>query len=158
MINTAEKFLRKFDVDVVAEHNLRCEMVAQAIKAIGDSVKITHGGGTCWCHPKTNRDGYGYTHVLRQSRITSRLVLCIATGKPYDYHNEADEFMVASHHTPVICRHRNCLNPDHLYWETSSESSKRREAEKRAHQAASTLASELTRQSVTTHSVGVCMV
>lgn len=143
MINITEKFLQKFTVDEVAEHNLRCEMVAQAIKAIGDSTKITHGGGTCWCHPRINKGGYGYTHVLRKAYVTSRLILCCDTGKPYDYHNGAGEFMVASHRTPVICRHRNCLNPAHLYWETSSESSTRREAEERARQAASTLASDL---------------
>jgi len=143
MINAVEQFLRTFGIDAVAEHNLRCEMVAQAIKAIGDSIKTTHSGGTCWCHPKTNKDGYGYTHVLRQSRITSRLILCIDTGKPYDYHNEAGEYMIASHRTPVICRHRNCLNPEHLYWETLSEGCKRREAEDRARHAASALAADL---------------
>ena len=143
MISITEKFLQRFGLDVVAEHNLRCEMVASAIRAIGDSIKITHGGGTCWCHPRVNKDGYGYTHVLRQSRIASRLVLCLDTGKPYNYHSDTGEYMEAAHHTPVICRHRNCLNPEHLFWITKSDNCKRREAEERARKAASELASTL---------------
>lgn len=143
MINVTEKFLQKFGLDVVAEHNLRCEMIAKAIRAIGDSIKVTHSGGTCWRHPKVNTSGYGVTSVLHKSRVTSRLVLCCDTGKPYDHHNEAGEYMIASHRSPLICRFRDCLNPEHLFWETLSEGCKRREAEDRARQAVSTLASDL---------------
>jgi hypothetical protein len=134
-----ENFLERFDDDPATVHNLRCEMVARAIKAIGDSIKVTHAGGTCWRHPKTTPNGYGVTSVLHKTRITSRLVLCCATGKPYDYHNEAGEYKTASHRTPLICRFRDCLNPDHLYWETASDGCKRREAEERARNAASEL-------------------
>jgi hypothetical protein len=134
-------FLEKFGApDPVAGHNLRCEMVARAIKAIGDSSKVTHTGGSCWRYPKTNKDGYGYTHVLSKSRITSRLVLCCATDKPYDYHNEHGDYMIASHRTPIICRFRDCLNPDHLFWETLSDGCERREVEARAADATRELA------------------
>jgi hypothetical protein len=68
---------------------------------------------------------------------------CCATGKPYDYHNEPGEYMIASHWTPIICRFRDCLNPDHLYWEAASDGCRRREAEERARNAASTLSSLL---------------
>jgi hypothetical protein len=136
---TLDNFLQRFDDDFAATHNLRCEMVARAIKAIGDSTKK----GDCWCYPKQNRDGYGVTSVLHQSRVTSRLVLCCVTGKPYDYHNESGEYMIASHRTPIICRFRNCLNPDHLFWETLSDGCKRREDEARAVSATTGLASSL---------------
>lgn len=135
-----EAFIERFgEDDAVAAHNLRCEMVARAIKAIGDSRKK----GDCWLYPKTNSNGYGVTSVLHKSRVTSRLVLCCATGKPYDYHNAAGEFMIASHRTPIICRFRNCLNPEHLFWETLSEGCKRREAEQRARTAAAEMAAAL---------------
>ena len=130
-----ENFLEKFDENPVTTHNLRCEMNARAIKAIGDSTKH----GDCWRYPKVNRAGYGVTSVLHKTRVTSRLVLCCATGKPYDFHNESGEYMIASHRTPIICRFRDCLNPDHLYWETASDGCKRREAEERARNAASEL-------------------
>jgi hypothetical protein len=144
MQTTLENFLEKFSGDdPLTAHNLRCEMIARAIKAIGDSTKVTHAGGTCWRYPKVSRDGYGVTSVLHRTYVASRLVLCCATGKPYNYHNEAGEFMTASHRTPLICRFRNCLNPEHLYWETSSDSAKRRETEARAATAAGALSSLL---------------
>src|SRR5271157_915247 len=120
-----EEFLRFFGQDdpadaAVAAHDLRCEMVARAIKAIGDSTKVTHAGGTCWRFPKVNNGGYGVTSVLHLSRVTSRLILCLDTGKAYDYHNADGEFMYAGHKTPIICLYTNCLNPQHLCWETSS--------------------------------------
>ena len=128
-----ENFLQVFGGDdPVMSHNLRCEMVARAIKAIGDSSKVTHAGGTCWRHPKVNQAGYGITSVLHKTYVTSRLVLCIVTGKPYGYHNELGEYMEAAHRTPIICQFRDCLNPDHLYWATKGENCKRREAEARA--------------------------
>lgn len=127
-----ETFLEKFtddnDADVIAAYDSRCKHFHAAIKAIGDSTKH----GECWVYPKVNKDGYGVTSVLHKTRVVSRLVLCLATGKPYDYHNENGEYMVACHKTPVICRHRNCCNPEHLFWETQTENCKRREAEKRA--------------------------
>src|SRR5208337_370521 len=127
-----ETFLKTFgEGDPVTTHNLKCEMVARAIKAIGDSTKVTHAGGTCWRYPKVNRDGYGLTSVLHKTYVTSRLVLCLATGKPYGYHNEQGEYMTAAHCTPVVCRFRDCLNPAHLSWETLSGACKRREAEAR---------------------------
>ena len=139
-----ETFLEQFNGDdPLTAHNLRCEMVARAIKAIGDSTKVTHGGGTCWRYPKTNNAGYGVTSVLHQSRVTSRLVLCCDTGKPYDYHNDSGEYMTASHRTPIICRFRDCLNPAHLYWETQSDGCKRREAEERSLSITKELASAL---------------
>ena len=136
-----EQFIERFGGkdDPVTAHNLRCEMVARAIKAIGDSTKK----GDCWCHPKVNTRGYGITSVLHKTRVTSRLVLCCATGKPYDYHNEAGVYMTAGHRTPIICRYRSCLNPDHLYWETLSDGCKRREAEARARTAAAEMAAAL---------------
>jgi hypothetical protein len=140
---TLENFLERFYEDAVSTHNVRCEMTARAIKAIGDSTKVTHAGGTCWRFPKVNKAGYGVTSVLHLSRVTSRLVLCMATGKPYDYHNEQGEYMIASHRTPIICRFRNCLNPEHLFWETLSDGSKRREAEARAVSEAGKLSSAL---------------
>ena len=145
-----ENFLERFYEDSITAHNLRCEMTARAIKAIGDSTKVTHAGGTCWCYPKVNRDGYGSTSVLHQTRVTSRLVLCCATGKPYDFHNEEGEYMIASHRTPIICRFRSCLNPEHLFWETESDGAKRREAEARAVHASGELAHRFTK----THCIG----
>ena len=135
-----EKFLKRFgDDDPVSAHKLRCEMVARAIKAIGDSTTV----GNCWCYPKVNSNGYGVTSVLHKIRVTSRLILCCETGKPYNYHNEDGELMIASHKTPIICRFRNCLNPEHLFWETLSEGCKRREAEARAKSAAIAMADAL---------------
>jgi hypothetical protein len=140
-----EDFIQKFgDDDALNVHNLRCEMTARAIKAIGDSTKVAHAAGTCWRYPKVNQVGYGVTSVLHKTYVTSRLVLCCATGKPYDYHNEAGEYMNAGHRTPITCRFRDCLNPDHLYWETRSDGCKRREAEDRARTAAGALVSALT--------------
>jgi hypothetical protein len=133
-----EAFLRTFGDDPVTAHNLRCEMVARAIRAIGDSTKVSE----CWLYPNVNSCGYGVTSVLHKTYVTSRLVCCLATGKPYDYHNDDGEYMVASHRTPIICRNRNCLNPAHLFWETQKENCKRREAEARAEQATSELAAK----------------
>jgi len=81
-------------------------------------------------------------HLVQISPVRS--VLCCATGKPYDYHNEAGEYMNAGHRTPIICRFRDCLNPDHLYWETRNDGCKRREAEERARTATGVLVSALT--------------
>jgi hypothetical protein len=137
---SVETFIEKFGSDdPVAAFNLRCEMVARAIRAIGDCTKH----GECWLYPKTNADGYGITSVLHKTRVVSRLVQCLATGKPYDYHNEDGEYMIASHKTPVICRHRNCCNPEHLYWETLGEGCKRREDEVRAKALAAEVSSSL---------------
>lgn len=142
-----ETFIEKFgEDDAVTAHNLRCEMVARTIKAIGDSTK----DGDCWRYPKTNSNGYGVTSVLHKTRVTSRLVLCCTTGKPYDYHNEAGDFMIASHRTPIVCRFRDCLNPEHLYWETLSEGCKRREDEQRAKTATAEMAATLV-QSTSMH-------
>ena len=128
-----ETFLEQFGGDdPLIAHNLRCEMVARAIKAIGDSTKVTHAGGECWRYPNRNPGGYGVTSVKSKSRVASRLVLCIATGKPYDYRNEDGELMEAGHRSPVICRYRDCLNPEHLFWINKSDNCKRREAEERS--------------------------
>lgn len=132
-----EQFLVRFGKeDPVNAHNLRCEMVARAIKAIGDSTRERD----CWRYPKVNSNGYGVTSVLHLSRVTSRLVQCCATGKPYDYHNAEGEYMITSHRTPIICRFRDCLNPEHLFWETLSDGCKRREAEARARALAKSIA------------------
>lgn len=87
---------------------------------------------------------YGVTSILHKIAVASRLILCCDTGKPYDYHSEAGEFMIASHKTPIICRYRSCLNPEHLFWDTLSGGCQRREAEEAARKLASELASELT--------------
>ena len=143
-----EDFMQTFgEDDPVTAHNLRCEMIARAIKAIGDSTK----DGDCWRYPKVNSGGYGVTSVLHKSRVTSRLVLCCDTGQPYDYHNEAGEYMIASHRTPMVCRFRDCLNPEHVFWETFSEGMQRREDEQRARTAAGELAVALA-QSTSKHS------
>lgn len=137
-----ETFIETFGgSDPAIEHNLRCEMIARAIKAIGDSTKEKGG---CWRYPKTNATGYGITSVLHKTYVTSRLVLCCDTDKPYGYHDEeSGEYMIASHRSPVICQHRDCLNPDHLYWETKSAGCARREVEERDRAFAKGLASSL---------------
>jgi hypothetical protein len=144
-----EDFMQKFgEDDRVNVHNLRSEMTARAIKAIGDSTKITHAGGTCWRYPSINKAGYGVTSVLHKTYVTSRLVLCLASGKPYAYHNDSGEYMEAAHCTPILCRFRDCLNPEHLYWTTKSDNCKRREAEARAAVATEALSALL---SITDH-------
>ena len=92
---------------------------------------------SCWLHPEFNNAGYAIVKIDDRSLTVSRLVLCAYTHKPLNYHNDQGEFMEAAHKTPVICRHRNCINPNHLEWLTHSENCKRREAEKRARKAAS---------------------
>ena len=137
---SVETFIQKFGSDdPVVAFNLRCEMVARAIRAVGDSTKH----GECWLYPNVNASRYGITSVLSKTRVVSRLVLCLSTGKPYDYHNEDGEYMEAAHRTPVICHYRNCCNPEHLYWISKSENCKRREAEARAMAAAEKLAAGL---------------
>ena len=146
-MSSLDVFMERFgEGEPLAAFRLRCEMVARAIKAIGDSTK----DGDCWRYPKVNSNGYGVTSVLHKSRVTSRLVLCCATAKPYDYHNDKGEFMIASHSTPWPCRFRNCLNPEHLCWETLSEGCKRREDEARARALAVELAAALA-QSTSKH-------
>lgn len=140
-----EAFMKRFGgPDPVEAHNLRCEMVARAIKAIGDSYKVTHAAGECWHYPKVNSSGYGVTSVLHKTMVASRLVLCCATGKLYDYHNEAGEYMEAAHRSPVICQDHRCLNPEHLFWITKSDNCKRREADDLFKRGTAALASKLT--------------
>lgn len=139
-----ETFMERFGGDdPLAAHNLRCEMVARAIKAIGDSTKVTHAGGTCWRYPNVNNKEYGITSVLRKTYVASRLVLCCDTGKPNDYHNEDGDYMQAAHRTPVTCRFRDCLNPEHLYWATKADNCERREDEERSLKLAKEIAAKL---------------
>jgi hypothetical protein len=42
---TTDVLERFGQADPINTHNLRCEMVARAIKAIGDSIKVKHAGG-----------------------------------------------------------------------------------------------------------------
>jgi len=132
-----EALIQAFGDDPVAAHNYRCEMVARAIKAIGDSTKH----GECWVYPNTDDEGYGITSVLGKKVTASRLVQCCATGKPLDYHNEEGKFMEAGHKTP-LCRFRACLNPEHLHWVTKRENAERRELERRARAEAARLVAE----------------
>lgn len=149
MIEPSSEFMERFGGDDdVAAHNLRCEMVARAIRAIGDSIKVTHAGGQCWRFPKVNNGGYGVTSVLHKVMVASRLVLCVADNKPYDYKVEG-EFMEASHRTPIICRYMDCLNPEHLYWASKSANCKRREVEEKATKAAGALAGSIIPSMVT---------
>ena len=102
------------------------------IEAIGDSIKR----GECWCYPNTAPDGYSRIRVAGKNTTASRLLLCVATNKPLDYG------MDACHRTP-LCRFKNCINPEHLYWETHAENCRRRELERRARIAIAPLVGDL---------------
>ncbi|MBZ5613235.1 MAG: hypothetical protein LAO23_04430 [Acidobacteriia bacterium] len=109
----------------------------RAIVAIGNSIKH----GDCWVYPSTNKEGYGITSVGGKSTSASRLVLCCATDKPLDY-KVGKDFMDACHRTP-LCRFRACLNPEHLYWDTKRNNSRRRELERAAAEVAKVISSDL---------------
>ena len=130
-----ETFIEQFsqpDTGWFADHMSRWDLAIKAIEAIGDCIKH----GECWCYPTTAPDGYSRIRVDGRNTTASRLVLCIATGKPLNYG------MDACHRSP-LCRHKNCINPDHLYWETHAENCRRRELERRARAAIAPLAGDL---------------
>lgn len=123
---SVETFIEQF-IESGKEQNdfyslhMKLDLTIKAMEVVGDSIKR----GECWCYPRTDPSGYGKLWFNRKSTTASRLVLCAATNKPINYG------MDACHRTPV-CRFRNCVNPDHLYWETHSENCKRRELERKA--------------------------
>jgi hypothetical protein len=130
-----ESFIEQFTesgVGLFADHMRRWDLAIKAIEAIGDSIKH----GECWCYPTTASDGYSKIRVGNKTTTASRLVLCVATDKPLDYG------MDACHRTP-LCRHKNCINPEHLFWDTHAENCKRRELERRARAVIAPLAGNL---------------
>ena len=130
-----ETFIEKFTESgggFFADHMRRWDFAIKAIEVIGDSVKR----GECWCYPHTAPDGYSRVRITGKNTTASRLVLCVATNKALDYD------MDACHRTP-LCRFKNCINPDHLYWETHAENCRRRELERRARAVIAPLAGDL---------------
>jgi len=130
-----ETFIEQFTASggsAFADHMTQWDLVIKAIEAIGDSTKH----GECWCYPTTASDGYSKIRVGSKTTTASRLLLCCATGKPLNYG------MDACHRTP-LCRFKNCINPDHLFWDTHAENCKRRELERRARAAIAPLAGAL---------------
>jgi hypothetical protein len=98
--------------------------IKQVKKELQNVKKQEHSHGTCWLFQgRRDRDGYARTTVQRKDRILSRLILCLTTDKPY----KSD--LIAGHKTPLLCKtgNRNCINPDHLQWETKAEGAARRE-------------------------------
>ncbi|MGP0017950.1 MAG: hypothetical protein ACLPHP_05230 [Candidatus Sulfotelmatobacter sp.] len=132
---SVETFIERFTesgVGFFTAHMQRWDLAIKAIEAIGDSIKH----GECWCYPHTAPDSYSRIRVKGKNTTASRLVLCVGTNKPLSYK------MDACHKTP-LCRFKNCINPDHLYWETHAENCRRRELERRARAAIAPLAGDL---------------
>jgi hypothetical protein len=117
------KYVSSDPVEIIAHGDRleRADLVIKALEVIGDSTKH----GECWCYPQIDNGGYAKVRYDGRYTTASRLVLCAATNKPLSYG------MDACHRTP-LCRFRNCINPDHLFWETHAENCRRRELERRA--------------------------
>jgi hypothetical protein len=106
-------------------------MKRQVDKILREATRKGHAGGVCWLHHEVNKDGYATTSIWqgtgkpRKKVIASRLVCVMKDLQPYA------SALVAGHDTPIMCCYRNCIRPEHLGMETSSEGAARREADAR---------------------------
>jgi len=87
-----------------------------------------YNGGECWLYPVFNKAGYAICFVGRVRRSLSRVVLCVHSGKPINYKVNGVR-MEAGHLSRYVCIGGNCINPEHLVWQTPEQNAQQREAE-----------------------------
>lgn len=108
----------------------------QVLKILREAKRVAHAGGCCWLHHEKNDAGYATTSVWagtgkkRKTVIASRLVLCYM-GKPPRPYSLAENPDNAGHRTPIMCQNKNCIKPEHLYWESLEDGLTKRAKDKK---------------------------